>query len=46
VVATTCCKELVVDMHYKARIQTIITFHAFVLEEKVSKNDARAMSLT
>jgi hypothetical protein len=25
VVATTSCKKLVVDMHYEARIQTIIT---------------------
>jgi hypothetical protein len=46
VVATTCCKKLVVDMHYEVRIQTIINFHAFVLGEKVSKKDGRTMSST
>jgi hypothetical protein len=46
VVATMCYKKLIMDMHYEARIQAIITFHAFVLGEKVSKKDARTMSLT
>jgi hypothetical protein len=46
VVATTCCKKLVVDMHYEVRIQVIINFHASILGEKVSKKDARTMSLT
>jgi hypothetical protein len=46
VVATRCCKKLVVDMHYKARVQAIISFHATVLGEKVTKTDARTMSLT
>jgi hypothetical protein len=45
-VATRCCKKLVVDMHYEARLQTIISFHATVLGEKVTKTDARTMSLT
>ena len=36
-VATTSCKKLVVDMHYEARIQAIITYHGSVLGEKVSK---------
>jgi hypothetical protein len=27
VVATTSCKKLVVDMHYEARIQAIVTYH-------------------
>jgi hypothetical protein len=31
VVATTCCKKLVVDMHYEAHIQSIINFHASIL---------------
>jgi hypothetical protein len=46
VVATRCCKKLVVDMHYEARLQAIISFHATVLGEKVTKTDARTMSLT
>jgi hypothetical protein len=40
VVATTSCKKLVVDMHYEACIQAIITYHGSVLREKVSKQDA------
>jgi hypothetical protein len=48
VVATTNSKKLVVDthMHYEARIQTIVSYHGFVLGEKVTKQDARNMSLT
>jgi hypothetical protein len=46
VVATTSCKKLVVDMHYEARIQAIVTYHGSVLGEKVSKKDPRTMSLT
>jgi hypothetical protein len=46
VMATTCCKKLVMDMHYEARIQAIITFHASILGEKVSKKYATTMSLT
>ena len=45
-VAIRCCKKLVVDMHYEARIQTIITYHGAVLGEKVTKKDARTMTLT
>jgi hypothetical protein len=45
-VATTSYKKLVVDMHYKVRIQAIVTFHASVLGEKVSKKNSRTMSLT
>ena len=46
VVATTRCKKLVVDIYYEARIQAIFTFHASILREKVSKKDARTISLT
>jgi hypothetical protein len=46
VVATTSCKKLIVDMHYEARIQTIVSYHGFVLGEKVTKQDAQTMSLT
>ena len=45
-VATKCCCKLVVDMHYEACIQTIITYHGGVLGEKVTKKDARTMTLT
>ena len=45
VVATTSCKKLVVDMHYEARIQAIVIYHGSVLREKVTKQDARTMSL-
>jgi hypothetical protein len=33
-------------MHYEAHIQAIISFHATVLGEKVTKMEARTMSLT
>jgi hypothetical protein len=46
VVATTSCKKLVVDMHYEARIQAIVSYHGSVLGEKVTKQQARTMSLT
>jgi hypothetical protein len=46
VVATTCCKKLIVDMHYEVRIEAVIIFNASVLGEKVSNKDARTMSLT
>jgi hypothetical protein len=46
VVATTSCKKLVVDMHYEAWIQAIVSYHGFVLGEKVTKQDARTMLLT
>ena len=45
-VAIRCCKKLVVDMHYEAHIQTIITYHGAVLGEKVTKKDARTKTLT
>jgi hypothetical protein len=46
VVATTRCKKLVVDMHYEARIQAIVSYHGSVLGEKVTKQQARTMLLT
>jgi hypothetical protein len=46
VVATTSCKMLVMDMHYEARIQAIVTYHGSVLGERVTKTQARTMSLT
>jgi hypothetical protein len=35
-----------VDMHYEARIQAIVTYHRAILGERVSKKDARLMTLT
>jgi hypothetical protein len=40
VVATTSYKKLVVDMHYEAQIQTIVTYHGSVLGERVTKQQA------
>jgi hypothetical protein len=45
-VASTSCKNLVVDMHYEAQIQAIFSYHGVVLWEKVTKQQARTMSLT
>jgi hypothetical protein len=45
-VATTSCKKLIVDMHYEARIQAILSYHGSVLGEKVTKQEARTMLLT
>jgi hypothetical protein len=38
--ATTSGKNLIMDMHFEARIQAIVTFHGSILGEKVSKQDA------
>jgi hypothetical protein len=40
VVATTSYKKLVVDMHYEARIQAIVSYHGSVLGERVTKQQA------
>ena len=45
-VATKCYKKLVVDMHYEARIHAVVTYHGTVLGTKVTKRDARSMTLT
>jgi hypothetical protein len=46
VVATMSCKKLIVDMHYEARIQAIVTYHGSVLGKKVTKQQAQTMLLT
>jgi hypothetical protein len=46
VVATKVFKKRVVDMHYETRIQAIISFHGSVLGEKLTKTEARTISLT
>jgi hypothetical protein len=37
VVAIMSCKKLIVDMHYEARIQAMVSYHVSVLGEKVTK---------
>ena len=46
VVATKCCKKLIVDMHYEAHIQAVVTYLGTVLGIKVTKRDTRSMMLT
>jgi hypothetical protein len=40
VVATMSCKKLIVDMHYEARIQAIVSYHDSILGKKVTKQQA------
>ncbi|XP_025796497.1 uncharacterized protein LOC112885361 [Panicum hallii] len=46
VVAEYRCKKLVTDMFYEQRLQSIINYHAVVLGQKVTKAQARTMTLT
>jgi predicted nucleotidyltransferase len=45
-VLTKACKTLVVDIHYEARVQAIVTYHRSILGEYVKKPQARSMTLT
>jgi hypothetical protein len=45
-VAHKACYKLMKDMHYEARIQAIITNNARFLRRKISKREARNMTLT
>jgi hypothetical protein len=45
-VVTKACKRLVKDLHYEARIQAVITFNGGYLGKKVTKKEAREMTLT
>lgn len=45
-VCDVAAKKLVKDMHYEARIQAIIEFHAQYRQMKVRKEEARTMNLT
>ena len=45
-VATKGCKKVVKDLHYEACIQAVITYNAVFLGTKVTKADARKMTLT
>ena len=46
VVADNAAKKLIKDMHYEARIQAVIQYHAEILRERIPKCAARTMSLT
>ena len=45
-VAHKACVKLVKDMHYEARIQAIVTYHATYLDTKITKTQARTMTMT
>jgi hypothetical protein len=45
-VAETACRKLVNDMHYEARIQAVIKYHAVYLGENVKNPVAKQMLLT
>lgn len=45
-VANTACKKLVKDMHYEARVQAVVTYYGSFLNMRITKNEARSMSLT
>jgi hypothetical protein len=46
VVLTKACKNLIMDIHYEAHIQAIVTYHMSILREDVKKPQARSMTLT
>jgi hypothetical protein len=45
-VVTNCCKKLVSDLHYEARVQAVRNYYATVLGQKVTKEEARTIYLT
>jgi hypothetical protein len=45
-VLTKSCKKLIVDIHYEAHIQAIVTYHRSILGEDVKKPQVRSMMLT
>ena len=44
--ADKAVKKLVKDMHYEARIQAVIQYHAEILRVRLPKSEARTISLT
>jgi len=46
VVADKATKKLVKDMHYEARIQAVIQYHAEILRVRLPKSAARIVRLT
>lgn len=45
-VANKVYKKLMKDMHYEAHIQAVVTYHATFLGRKVTKAEARSMTLS
>jgi hypothetical protein len=45
-VAHKACYKLMKDMHYEARVQAVIQYHAIFEKRKVDKEAARNMTLT
>jgi hypothetical protein len=45
-VLTKACKKLIVDIHYEAHVQAIVTYRRSILGEDVKKPQARNMTLT
>ena len=45
-VADKAVKKLIKDMHYEARIQAVIQYHAEILRVRLPKSAARTMGLT
>jgi hypothetical protein len=45
-VARRACRKRVVDIHHEARLQAIIDYHGIKLGQKVTKKEARLMTLT
>lgn len=39
--AQRLCRRLVVDMHYEARVQAVVTYYGEFLGQKVPKPEAR-----
>jgi hypothetical protein len=46
VVATKCCRKLVTDMHYEARVQAIVSYYGTILGQRITKVQARTVTLT
>jgi hypothetical protein len=46
VVAARACKKCVVDIHYEACVHAIINYYGMKLGQKVTKAEARQMTLT
>jgi hypothetical protein len=46
VVSTGACRKLVTDIIYEARLQAIVNYNAMVKGRRVSKVEARGMTLS
>jgi hypothetical protein len=45
IVAVRACRKRVVDIHYEARVQAIINYYGTKLGHKVTKSEARQITL-